>query len=51
MTDSNLKQIDPNINNETFKETESFFDWDKTINKENIINNSYFGDESFNFIN
>ena len=54
MTDSNLKQIGSNIDfdisNEAFKETESFFDWDQTINKENIINNSYFGDESFNFI-
>ena len=43
-------QPDLKISNDVSKQTESFFDWDQTVNKENIINNSYFGDESFNFI-
>ena len=38
MTDSNLKQ------------TESFLDWDQTVNKEDAINNSYFANESFKYV-
>ena len=50
MTDSNLMQPDLNISNDAFKQTESFLDWDQTVNKEDAINNSYFANESFKYV-
>ena len=50
MTDSNLMQPDLKISSDAFKQTESFLDWDQTVNKENAINNSYFANESFKYI-
>jgi len=50
MTDSNLKQTDLNISSDAFKQTESFLDWDQTVNKEDAINNSYFANESFKYV-
>ena len=38
MTDSNLMQPDLNISSDAFKQTESFLDWDQTVNKEDAIN-------------
>jgi len=35
---------------EQYKDTESFLDWDQTVNKENAINNSYFANESFKYV-
>jgi len=50
MTDSNLMQPDLNISSDAFKQTESFLDWDQTVNKEDAINNSYFANESFKYV-
>lgn len=35
---------------EQYKDTESFLDWDQTVNKEDAINNSYFANESFKYV-
>ena len=43
-------QPDLKISSDAFKQTESFLDWDQTVNKENAINNSYFANESFKYI-
>ena len=50
MTDSNLMQPDLKISSDAFKQTESFLDWDQTVNKEDAINNSYFANESFKYV-
>ena len=43
-------QPDLNISSDDFKQTESFLDWDQTVNKEDAINNSYFANESFKYV-